>query len=84
MKPNRLIMSIAIAMLLSVSLISTSIDALAEYLPEQTYTQYCRCHDDGRCYGGNAISFRLLCAYGEVPDGSIPDCHVGDFVCANM
>lgn len=41
----------------------------------------CRCHDDKRCYGGNEISFRVMCARDVVGVGGSFDCSSADRVC---
>ena len=52
-----------------------------------TFLNYCRCHNDGGCYGGNEISFRPICATFIVevvnPGGSIAfyNCRDYDYNC---
>ena len=47
---------------------------------ETAYIQYCRCHNDGGCYGGNMISFRPLCGtYNEEVIG--PDDPINNLNC---
>ena len=54
---------------------------------ETVYLQYCRCHNDGVCYGGNQISFRPLCGTYNVeivgPDDPINPQICAKFQCEN-
>ena len=83
MKSNRLVMSIIIAVLLSVGY---CIKAMADEttqteLSDETYVQHCRCHDDGECYGGNAISFRPSCGSYKIPVGTVVACWLNSDRC---
>lgn len=54
---------------------------------ETGYLQYCRCHNDGVCYGGNQISFRPLCGTYNVeivgPNDPINPQRCAKFQCPN-
>lgn len=45
------------------ALFKANVEALVQNETSEGVTFYCRCHSkENACYGGNAISFRKLCA----------------------